>query len=110
MLLASLGSGLQDNVAGDPRVSAQSQEAIAQTAASGTPLVPVSELEKELAKTGLPQSEQDAISGAYAQAQLDALRQALIVAALLGAAGLFFVRRLPDQPMAPDVSPAAGSA
>jgi len=109
VLLSSLASGFAESVQQDPQVTPQTRAALEQRTAEGTPLVPVPEVEQALAETTLPQAEQQAIAEHYAQAQLDALREALVVAALLGACGLWFARRLPDRPMASDAA-AAGVA
>lgn len=108
VLLSSLASGFAETIEQDQRVSSQTRAALEQHTAEGTPLVPVPEVEQSLAETELPQDEQQAISEAYGDAQVDALKQALIVAALLGAGGLWFARRLPDRPLGSAVVEPAG--
>lgn len=102
VLLSSLASGFAESIEQDPRVAPETRSALEQRTAAGVPLVPVPEVEAALAETDLPQAEQQAIAEVYGEEQVDALRQALIVAALLGACGLWFARRLPDAPLASD--------
>lgn len=102
VLLSSLASGFAESIEQDPRVAPETRSALEQRNTAGVPLVPVPEVEAALAETDLPQAEQQAIAEVYGEEQVDALRQALIVAALLGACGLWFARRLPDAPLASD--------
>ncbi len=49
---------------------------------------------------GLTPTEADAFTADYADAQLEALKKAMLAVALLALLSLFFTRRLPGKPLA----------
>ena len=50
---------------------------------------------------GATPAEADAITADYGDAQLDALKKAMLAVALLALLSIVFTRRLPDRPMTP---------
>lgn len=66
-------------------------------------MVPTSTLEAEAEKAGLSPDQVEAVSAAYGESQLRALKTALFWAAMFAVIGVWFARRLPDKPLAKDV-------
>jgi protein-disulfide isomerase-like protein with CxxC motif len=52
-------------------------------------------------EAGLSPAEADAVTADYADAQLEALKTAMLAVALLAFLSIVFTRRLPDRPLAP---------
>ena len=100
VLILALTSGLQDRVLADPQVSQATKDALVQATEKGAEVIPVPAAEQQLADAGLPEDEVQRIGDAYAEAQLDGLRTALFIAALLALAALPLARRLPAKPLA----------
>jgi MFS family permease len=100
VLILSLTNGLQDRVLEDPAITQASKDAILQGTEDGAEVIPVDEAEQQLTDAGIPEDDVQRIGDAYAEAQLDGLRTALFIAALLAIAALPLARRLPAKPLA----------
>jgi MFS family permease len=100
VLILALTSGLQDRVLADPQVSQATKDALVQATEQGAEVIPVPAAEQQLTEAGLPADEVQRIGDAYAEAQLDGLRTALFIAALLALVALPLARRLPAKPLA----------
>jgi hypothetical protein len=57
------------------------------------------EIEKAARAAGLPDSQVAAVVDSYSQAQLDALKNALLAASFFALVSLWFTRRLPGEPL-----------
>jgi MFS family permease len=99
-LLSGLTTGFADRIQSNPALSDQDKTAIVQKAGEGVPVASDEQVRAALRETSLSAAEQDAVADDYADAQQDALKRSLLLAALLGLAGLLFVRRLPREPLA----------
>lgn len=100
VLILALTNGLQSRVIEDPSVSQSTKDALIQSTANGAEVIPVPVAEQKLTDAGLPEDEVQAIGNAYGEAQLDGLRTALFIAALLAIGALPLARRLPAEPLA----------
>jgi MFS family permease len=100
VLILSLTNGLQDRVLEDPAITQASKDAILQGTEDGAEVIPVDEAEQQLTDAGIPEEDVQRIGDAYAEAQLDGLRTALFIAALLAIVALPLARRLPARPLA----------
>jgi MFS family permease len=100
VLILSLTNGLQERVLEDPAITQASKDAILQGTEDGAEVIPVDEAEQQLTDAGIPEEDVQRIGDAYAEAQLDGLRTALFIAALLALAALPLARRLPAKPLA----------
>jgi MFS family permease len=109
VLILALTNGLQDRVLSDPEVSQATKDALVQETEKGAEVIPVPEAEQQLTDAGLPPDEVERIGDAYAEAQLDGLRTALFIAALLALAALPLARRLPAKPLAAPSEAAAST-
>lgn len=98
LLISSLSGGLSDAAQQDPALSAQTKQAVAQRAQTGVDVMTEAQVEKILVEAGLPESEQDALLADYESAQIDAIKDAILLAALFGLIGLAVARRLPTVP------------
>jgi hypothetical protein len=99
-LLAGLASGLRERIESNPALSSQEQAAIVAKADEGVPVASDAQVRDALADTSLTPAKQDAVADDYADAQLQALKRSLLLAAAIGLFGLLFVRRLPREPLA----------
>lgn len=100
VLILALTNGLQSRVIEDPSISQSTKDALIQSTANGAEVIPVPVAEQKLTDAGLPEDEVQAIGNAYGEAQLDGLRTALFIAALLAIGALPLARRLPAEPLA----------
>lgn len=108
VLILALTNGLQDRIIKDPAISQASKDAIVQATEDGAEVIPVDQAEQKLAEAGLPEADVQRIGDAYAEAQLDGLRTALFIAALLAIGALPLARRLPATPLAAPDAAATG--
>ncbi|GAA1306285.1 MFS transporter [Pseudonocardia xinjiangensis] len=92
-------SGVQD----DPRVSDAVQEQVGVAVAGSVQFVPIDQIRQALADAQVPPAEATAILTTYADAQLQALRIALLVAAAIALLSLFLTRGLPGTRLAEPV-------
>ncbi len=99
VLLGGLTGAFNSSVAGNPRISPPTQERIAAVTEQGISFVPTSEVESQLAKAGVSRGETAAISRGYDDAQIDALKIALLSVAAFVVGSFWFTRALPDEPM-----------
>lgn len=115
MMIASLSSGFNSSAQADPSLSAQSQAAVAKATANGVDIVTKDQLNQAAADSGLPKADTDKLIAYYDEAQIQAIKESILLAALLAAIGLIIAQRLPRIPGvelgAPDESdaPAATS-
>jgi predicted MFS family arabinose efflux permease len=99
-LLGGLTTGLEDRIGSNAALTGQEQAAIVARTDEGVPVASDAQVREALAGTQLDAEKQDAVADDYADAQLQALRRSLLLAAALGLFGLLFVRRLPREPLA----------
>lgn len=98
MLMSSLSGGLAQAVADDQALSAQTKEAVIQKAEQGVDIMTEAQLRELLDAAGLSQTESDALVDDYESSQLDAIKDAIMLAALFSLIGLAIARRLPTVP------------
>jgi MFS family permease len=105
ILTASFLSGIQNNPAVPPQVSAQANVQLA----GGIPFMSDANLKAALTKAGANPEVAQAVLDENQQARLDGLRTALAALGLIALTGLFFSTRIPTkQPRANRPSAAAG--
>jgi MFS family permease len=98
VLLASLGSGLNDRVATDPNISAESKAAVQTGTNDGVEILTRDQVTQIADESGLPKDDADAIVAHYYDAQIFALKLSLLFAGFLAALGLLVARGLPTMP------------
>jgi MFS family permease len=100
ILLAGLTTGLHDRVRADPSVPSAVQEQIVTGTEQGVPMVSRATAEAAAEKAGLPPDQVDTVVGHYEDAQIDALKRALLAAALFALVALWLAGDLPGAPLA----------
>ncbi len=98
MLVASLSTGLDERAQQDPAISQSTKAAISEVSAKGVDVVTSAEVSKALANAGVSGAEADAVVAAYESAQIDAIKDAILLSAILALIGLLIAQRLPRVP------------
>ena len=94
-MLTGLTSAFVSNVSTDERVSAAVSEQVGVAAGTGIDFLSVDEVRALVEDADVDDSTADAIVDDYAQAQIQALKTGMLVAALLALLSLPFTRDLP---------------
>ncbi|HEX6601071.1 MAG TPA: MFS transporter, partial [Solirubrobacterales bacterium] len=106
VVLTGLLASFSTNVASNPRLAAEVQAQVQTQISAGSSFVASADVETAAVEAGLDEREVSEVVGNYEDAQLDALRVALLFAALLVLASFFATRNLPgrrfDELSAPD--------
>jgi Na+/melibiose symporter-like transporter len=97
VLLGGLTGSFNAKVADNPAISPPAQQRIATE--QGISFVPSATVEAQLSKAGATPAEVKAIAGGYDQAQVDALKIALLSVAIFVVGSFWFTRALPGEPM-----------
>src|SRR3954447_21417467 len=100
ILLAGLTTGLHERVQADSSVPPEVQKQIVDGTEQGVPMVSRATAEASAEKAGLPPDQVDTIVGHYEDAQIDALKRALLAAALFALVALWLAGDLPGVPLA----------
>ncbi len=100
VLLTGLTSGFQDRVNADPAIPAQLQQLLASGTEEGLPMVSQAQFQEYAEQAGLPPAQVTKLVGFYSDAQIEALKRALLVAAAFAFVGLWFARALPGEALA----------
>jgi EmrB/QacA subfamily drug resistance transporter len=99
VLLSGLTGAFSDSVAADPQISPATQQRLSAATEEGITFVPTATVEAQLAGAGVKPQEAEAIATSYDDAQIDALKVALLSVAAFALLSLFFTRSLPAEPM-----------
>jgi len=99
VLLSGLTGAFSDSVAADPQISPATQQRLSAATEEGITFVPTATVEAQLAEAGVKPQEAEAIATSYDDAQIDALKVALLSVAAFALLSLFFTRSLPAEPM-----------
>jgi EmrB/QacA subfamily drug resistance transporter len=111
ILIGVLTSSFLNNVQQSPAIPAAVKDQATAQLAGGVPFVSDAQLQAALDRAGADTQSARAALDANADAQIDGLKAALALLALVGLAGLIFVQRLPTtQPGATGGSAATGTA
>ena len=98
VLLTGLLTGFNARIAENPALSEPVRAEIAAATEQGIEIVTTEQAHAAAVSAGLTPSEADAVTADYADAQLDALKKAMLAVALLALLSLAFTRRLPGKP------------
>jgi len=99
VLLAGLTTGFHDHIRADPSIPANVQDEIVSGTEQGVPMVSRSSAEAAAKEAGLPPDEVQAVVDSYSDAQIDALKRAVLAAALFSLVALWFAGDLPGAPL-----------
>ena len=108
ILLAGLTSGFHDRILADDRVPPDVAEQIVTGTEQGVEMVSRETAEETAVSAGLPEEDIDAVVDSYEDAQIEALKTALLGAALFALVALWFAGDLPRNPLGPEAALAAG--
>ena len=109
VLLTGLLTGFNDRIAENPALSDSTKTQISAATENGIEIVTTEQAHAALLDAGATPAEADAITADYADAQLDALKKAMLAVALLALVSIVFTRRLPAKPVTPPESEPAAS-
>ncbi len=110
ILLAALAAGFHSNVSHDPSVSESTKQQVAAATEDGVDIASVDQVEKAAIDAGLPPDEAATVADHYGDAEVDALRLALMGVAIAAIGSLWFTRKLPlHMPAEPADQGSAGS-
>jgi EmrB/QacA subfamily drug resistance transporter len=106
VVLTGLLTSFSANVASNPRIADEAQAQVQTRLSSGGSFVAAAEVEAAATKAGLGAGQVSEVVGSYEDAQLEALKTALLFAAFLVLASFFATRNLParrfDELASPD--------
>jgi MFS family permease len=105
VLLLGLLNGFNSRIQQNPAVSTDVKTQIAAATEKGIPIVTTEQAHQTLRDAGLSPAEADAVTADYADAQLNALKTAMLAVAFLAVLSFWFTRRLPGRAREPAVSP-----
>ncbi len=97
IVISGLVTAFTSNVADDPQISADVQREVSIRVSSGASFVSAEEVRTAAEREGLAPATTERLVDAYEEAQLDALRIALLGAAFLVLGSFLFTRRLPTK-------------
>ena len=98
VLLTSLLTGFNARIAENPALSEPVRTQITARTEQGIEIVTTEQANAAAISAGLTPAEADAVTADYADAQLEALKKAMLAVALLALLSLLFTRRLPGKP------------
>lgn len=98
ILISSLSGGLNELAQKDPAISAETKAAISATTTKGVDVMTSADVSKRISEAGISGDEADAIVADYETAQVEAIKDATMIAAFLALIGLLIARRLPTVP------------
>jgi MFS family permease len=99
VLLTGLTTGFHDRVLADSAIPTRVQQDLVAATEQGVPMISEPDAEAAAKKEGLGPRETDEVIDAYGDAQIEALKQALFIAAAFVLVGFWFARHLPGEPL-----------
>ena len=95
VLIAALSSGFVSRVQENPALPAAVRKQAVQATEKGLPVASVADVESAARDQGVPPDQAEAVAAEYGDAELAALKRAMLAVAVLAALGLLCTRRLP---------------
>jgi MFS family permease len=99
VLLAGLTSGFHDRIRADQNIPSNVQQQIINGSEQGVPMVSRPEVEAIVKKAGLPPPQGQAVVDDYGEAQIDALKRAVLGAAVFALVALWLAGDMPGAPL-----------
>jgi MFS family permease len=97
VLLLGLLNGFTDRIQSNPAVPADVKAQVTKATEKGVPIITTQQAHQALVDAGVKPADADAITADYADAQLSALKTAMLMVALLAVLSFWFTRRLPGK-------------
>jgi MFS family permease len=110
VLLMGLLNGFNTKIQDNPALSDSTKAQISAATEQGIEIVTTEQVHAAVLDAGATPAEADEITVAYGDAQLEALKKAMLAVALLALLSIVFTRRLPDKPMTRPEPETAASA
>jgi MFS family permease len=108
VLLAGLTTGFHDRVRADQNIPADVQEQIVNGTEQGVPMVSRPDVEAIVKKADLPSQQADTVVDDYGEAQIEALKRAVLAAAAFALAALWLAGDMPAAPLSEGEVEASG--
>ena len=108
VVITGLITAFTSNIASDPRVSAEAQQQVQTTIASGVSFISSDEVRTAATDAGAEPGEVDALVQSYEDAQLNALKTAFLFAGFIVLASFWGTRRTPAERLVTDSSAEPG--
>jgi EmrB/QacA subfamily drug resistance transporter len=99
VLLSGLTAAFNQSVVDNPQISPPTEERLAVATEQGIEFVPTAAVETQLDKAGVQPQEAQAIASGYDDAQISALKVALLSVAIFAVVSFWFTGALPNRPM-----------
>ncbi len=99
VLLAGLTSGFHERIQADSAIPKNVQQQLVTGTEQGVPMVSKQDVEDTVTKAGLPPDQADAVVDEYGDAQITALKRAIVAAALFSLVALWIGADLPGAPL-----------
>jgi hypothetical protein len=99
LLLTGLTTGFHNRVLADDAIPQRVQQQLVSATEQGVPMISKPDAEAAAKDAGLDPHQVDEVVDSYSDAQIDALKQALFVAAAFVLIGFWFARHLPGEPL-----------
>jgi Na+/melibiose symporter-like transporter len=99
VLLTGLTTDFHQKVQADPSIPKNVQQQLVNGSEKGVQMVSKSQAQSVVKKAGLPPNQAQAALNDYSEAQIDALKRALLAASLFVLVGFWFARTLPGEPL-----------
>jgi MFS family permease len=96
VLLTGLTTGFQERVLADPAVPPAVQQQVQHATEEGLAMVSQSQFQSAAQQAGLPPAQVQTLVGHYSDAQVQALKRALLLASMFVLVALWFARGLPS--------------
>jgi MFS family permease len=100
VLLTGLTTGFHERVQADSSFPPQVRQQVLSGAEDGLQMVSKTQFAADVSQAGLPAGQAEKLTAIYADAQLEALKRALLIACAFSLVGMWFARVLPGQPLA----------
>lgn len=100
VLLTGLTTGFHERVQADPTFPPQVQQQVLSGTEDGLQMVSRAQFEATAKQAGLPPRQVEQLTAFYSDAQIEALKRALLVACAFSLVGLWFARALPGEALA----------
>ncbi len=107
ILLAGLTSGFHDRIRADESIPSGVQQQIVNGSEQGVPMVSRPDVEDIVKKADLPPPQAQAVVDDYGEAQIDALKRAVLAAAVFALVALWLAGDMPAAPLS-EAEPDAG--
>lgn len=109
VLVASLSGGVNKRISEDPTISQSVQTGVQQATETGAQVLPAYQLEKIVDESAIPEDQERQVIDHYQEAQLDAIKLAMLFAGVLGLTGFLAARKLPTM-RASELADGSGAA